>query len=421
MKNVPFLFCFFLFLNCHKEPLPPVQMPPPVAVESKLKILWQVPVTPDTSGEHTTKPQCLVNGNIVFTSDFASPSAFVSLLDAETGQKRWKFDNFILPIDGFTNYNVFSVQNKVIVNAWHRTYSLDVQTGNLDWSIDVSADGAGEPRITTIGDYIYKFNYTGTKPHSTSESLVRTHYLLGRWDTLLTITAEDSFHLNLSPPSLWINPQGDSILILRDNGLRYVLATPHEGRYNLVNLYAWNMRTRQYEWQLKDFINSFSVSSHPPIIEGNKMYLRTRDHLSCLDLATGDVIWSMNVQPGDMTLSGGMVMHENYLIGQGSNNGMRAVDKNLVYFRWTNSETIGSATKVNYFDGIVYYTSTGNSSLWAVDANNGDIIWNEFSPNVFNQRTRDAGFDFADVVIDPVRRVLYTADRYYMMCIQLPD
>ncbi|MDX1910739.1 MAG: PQQ-binding-like beta-propeller repeat protein, partial [Saprospiraceae bacterium] len=270
-------------------------------------------------------------------------------------------------------------------------------------------------------DYVYKWNFTGSKPESTSESLVRAHYLQGRWDTLLTITADDSFHLNLKPPTLWINPQGDSILILLDNGLRDVLATPHEGRYNLVNLYAWNMRTRQYAWQHKDFLNSFSISIHPPIIEGNKMYLRTRDNLNCLDLATGEVIWTMNVQAGDMTLSSGIVMHQNYLIGQGSNNGMRAVDKNLAYFRWTNPETIGSATKLDYFDGIVYYTSTGSSSLWAVDANNGDIIWNEFSPNAYSPRTPNAGFDFANVVIDPIRRVLYTADRYYMMCIKLPE
>jgi len=28
---------------------------------------------------------------------------------------------------------------------------------------------------------------------------------------------------------------------------------------------------------------------------------------------------------------------------------------------------------------------------------------------------------FAEVIIDPVRRVLYTADGYYLMCIKLPE
>ncbi|MDX1912448.1 MAG: hypothetical protein SFV22_13220, partial [Saprospiraceae bacterium] len=139
MKNMLFLFSFFFLLNCHKEPLPPILPPTPDPVVSKLKILWQVPITPDTSGEHTTSPQCLVNGNIIFTSNFAAPSAFVTMLDAETGQKRWKFDNFIMPIDGFLGNQIFGINNKILVNSWHRTYCLDVQTGNLDWSIDVSA------------------------------------------------------------------------------------------------------------------------------------------------------------------------------------------------------------------------------------------------------------------------------------------
>lgn len=401
-------------------PTPPPPSPPDT-VATKLKILWQVPITQDTSGEYPSSPHCIVNGNIVFSSRFASPSAFITMLNGETGQHLWKFDNFILPIDGFATYEITGIKDKVLVNRWHRTYCLNAQNGQLDWSIDVSGLGGGEPAVTTIGDYIYKCNYTGSKPRSKSESVVRTHYLQGKWDTLLTITAEDSFYLNIMPPTLWVNSQGDSILIIRDNGLRDVLATPWEGRYNLVNLYAWNMRTRAYEWQIKDFQDSRTVSFHPPIIEGDRLYLLTLGKLSCLDLPTGNVIWTMELPQNTMSVGSGLVKHNDFLIGQGSNNGMRAVDKNGAYIRWTNLQTIGSATQLTYFDGVVYYTSTGSSTLWAVNAQNGDIIWNEFSPNAYSPRTKNAGFDFADVVIDPVRRVLYTADKYYMMCIKLPE
>jgi outer membrane protein assembly factor BamB len=298
---------------------------------------------------------------------------------------------------------------------------MDATNGNLDWSIEISEPSGGEPQITTIGDYIYKANYTGEKPKSRSESVVRSHYLQGKWDTLLTITAEDSFYLNIFPPTLWVNAQGDSILILRDNGLRDVLATPWEGRYNLVNLYAWNMRTREYEWQIRDFLDSRTISLRPPIIEGDRMYVLTLGKLSCLDLPSGNVIWTVELPQGNLSVGSGLVLHKDFLIGQGSNNGMRAVDKNGANIQWTNLQTIGSATLLTYFDGVVYYTSTGSGQLWAVNAQNGDIIWKEFSPNAYSSRTKNAGFDFADVVIDPVRRVLYTADRYYMMCIKLPE
>lgn len=419
---MPFLLCLISLWHCRKEMLHPSPPPPPPdTIATKLKVLWQVPITSDTSGDYTTSPECIVNWNIVFSTSYANPSAFVSMLSGETGQHLWKFDNFIVPISGFSRYEIFGLNDKVIVNRWHRTYCLSATNGSLDWSLDVSGEGHGELAITAIGDYIYKCNFTGTKPKSTSESLVRAHYLQGKWDTLLTITAEDSFYLNIQPPTLWVNPQGDSILILRDNGLRDVLATPWEGRYNLVNLSAWNMRTREYEWQIKDFLDNRTIALHPPIIEGDRMYLLTLGKLTCLDLPTGNVIWTIAPPQGTMSVGSGLIMHNDFLIGQGSNNGMQAVDKNAASIRWTNPQTIGSATQLTYFDGIVYYTSTGSSTLWAINAQNGKIIWNEFSPNAFSPRTANAGFDFADVVIDPVRRVLYTADRYYMMCIKLPE
>jgi outer membrane protein assembly factor BamB len=419
MKIIPFLLFILSFWSCHKEmfPIPPLP-PPPDTIATKLKILWQVPIASDTS-EYYTSPEAFVNGNIVFSTNFAAPSAYIQMRGGETGQLLWKFDNFIKPIDGFTEDQIFGLNGKIVVNHWVRTYCLSAENGQLDWSIDVSGMGGGEPGATTIGDYVYKSNYTGSKPRSISESVVRAHYLQGIWDTLLTITAEDSFYLNIYPPTLWINPQGDSILILRDNGLRDVLATPWEGRYNLVNLHAWNMRTREYEWQIKDFLDNPTISYRQPIIDGNRMYLMTNKILHCLDLPTGNVLWSRELPQGIGYAN--IVMHENFIIAQGSNNGMWAVDKINGVVKWSNSLTIGSTTKISYFEGVVYYTSTGSNTLWAVNAQNGEIIWKEFSPNALSPRTPNAGFDFANVIIDPVRRVLYTADRYYMMCIKLPE
>jgi outer membrane protein assembly factor BamB len=248
---------------------------------------------------------------------------------------------------------------------------------------------------------------------------VRTHYLQGRWDTLLTIAAEDSFHLNIAPPTLWVNPQGDSVLFIRDNGLRDVLATPWEGRYNLVSLSAWNMRTRQYEWKIKDFLDQFAVMQRPPIVEGDRAYFLTSGALHGFDLVTGTRAWSRPLP--NVAIHAGIVQHGDYIIAQSSYDGMWAVDKSNGAIRWHNPKTYGTPTLLSYFDGVAYFTSTGSSRLWAVNAETGQTIWDEPSPNAFSPRTPNAGFDFANVVIDPVRRVLYTADKYYMMCIKLPE
>ena len=412
MKQMNTLFLILMALACKKEPLPPPVTPPLPA--TKLKILWQAPIVADTS-EHSTSPQAIVENGIVFSTNFTAPTAFVQMRDAVTGMFRWKFDNFIMPVDGFLRRQIEGVNNKVILNKWHRTYCVDALNGNLEWARDVTLEGgAGEPYIQVYGDYIYKANYTGSKPESTSESVVRAHYLDGRWDTLLTIFAKDSFHLNIEPPTLWINPQGDSILVIRDNGLRDNMATPYEGRYNLVNLYAWNMRSRQYEWKLEDFEDQRYIDLHPPVIDGNRMYLHGINEVFCVNLIDGSLVWKKYLS--DKITFGNIVQHENLIIIHGTDHGIWALNKSDGGIVWYNEKSIGTVVQMLYFEGVVYYVSRGSGLLYAVKADTGEMIWAEWSPN----KKPHATFGLSSIVIDPERRVLYTADSYFMMCIQLP-
>jgi outer membrane protein assembly factor BamB len=406
---------FLLVVSCQKDPIQPV---PPISNPGKLKVLWQTPVTADTS-KHTSRPECMVEGNIVFSSNFILPSATVQLLDAETGVEKWRYNNFDSPIEGFVGFQVFGQKDKVLVNYWRNTYALDTKTGSRSWTISAEGDGnSGGSQAVLIGDYLYKVNFHGAKPKSVSESVVRTHYSSGKWDTLVTIVAPDSFYSNIKGPVLWQNPSGDSILILRDGMLRDVLATSYEGRYNLVNLYAWNINKKKFEWVINDFMDEPFVGNQP-IIDNNKLYLITDKELYCLDLSIGAVLWTQTFP--DYIGSSGVVMHNDFIIVQATFDGMWAVDKNTGIIKWHNPDTYGSTVWLSYFDGVVYFTSTGSSRLWAVNAETGKTIWNEPSPNAFSSRTPDAGFAFSDVVIDPERRVLYIADRYYMMCIALPE
>lgn len=414
MRLMSTLFLILMALSCKKEPIAP-PMVPPIHAPSKLEIVWQVPIVPDTS-EHSTSPQALTEGGIAFSTNFTIPSAFVQMREADTGAFRWKFDDFIMPIDGFLRNQIERLNNKIVINKWHRTYCIDPLNGHLDWALDVTNDGgAGEPFIGVYGDYVYKANYTGSKPKSTSESIVRSHYLLGKWDTLFSIIAKDSFYLNIMPPTLWVNPQGDSVLIIRDNGLRDVHATAHEGRYNLVNLYAWNMRTRQYDWKWEDFQDQRGINLNHPAVDGNRMFLHSKNYLFCINLLDGTLIWEKPFS--DDIYFGNLIQHNNLIIVHGDDHGIWGVDKATGAIVWHNNSTIGTVVKMDYFDGVVYYVSRGSGLLYAIDAETGTTIWAEYSPS----KKPFASFGLSDIVIDPVRRVLYTADGYYLMCIKLPE
>ena len=84
---------------------------------------------------------------------------------------------------------------------------------------------------------------------------------------------------------------------------------------------------------------------------------------------------------------------------------------------WYNNNSTGTVVQMRYFDGVVYYVSVGSGLLYAINAETGATIWAEYSRN----KKPHVTFAFSSVIIDPVRRYLYTADSYFMMCVKLPE
>ncbi len=109
------------------------------------------------------------------------------------------------------------------------------------------------------------------------------------------------------------------------------------------------------------------------------------------------------------------------LVVQAGQVGMYGLNKYTGTQVWYNKDTDANTWELILFDGIVYCTSSGYGRLYAVNAETGATIWKEQSPNRKNPKTGNASFADAGVAIDPERRLLYTADKYYVMCIKLPE
>lgn len=410
----PIFFLLLLgFAYCKKEPIKLIE--PPTISEPKLKIVWRVSTVPDTT-EYFSEPHTLVNSNPVFGTNFYQPSAFIQVRDKTNGNLKWTFSPTFSSADAFLHGKIFTADSKVMLSDWHEAYCINGEDGHLEWGTNFRPQKA-EPFAIVIGDQFYKFIYWGSPPKIRTSTLLRTHYLSGQWDTLLTIHAKDSFYLNIQPPTLWGNPQGDSVLIIRDNNLRDNQATPYEGRYELVNLYAWNMRTRQFDWVREDFEDEGSVYYGQPVIEGNRLYLSLYRSICCVDLLTGQTLWKRPTE--NTNHSSGLAIHENLLLATGNDHGMWGLDKNTGQTIWYNDKVYGAIINLTCFDGIAYGTSTGSGNLYAVNATNGQIIWAERSPNR-QGKTKSTSWGDSGVVIDHERRVLYIADYHYLMCIELP-
>ncbi|MBN8684278.1 MAG: PQQ-binding-like beta-propeller repeat protein [Chitinophagales bacterium] len=404
-----------LFVGCKPEPLnPEPPSPPPPTDVSPLKILWQKPLTQDTmNGIYGSARFVTPGGDILYTTDFTLPSAKVVLLNGIDGSKKWEYQAFA---EALLEQHVFQISDHILIHNW-RYDDILTPNGQLLWKNKVEEPGGGMPRANVIGDNFYTVHFSGPLPYCTSMSIVRSHYAQLSWDTLVTIQTEnDGFYVNLEPPTLWMNPQGDSVLIIRDGGVR-ASGGANNGK-NRASLYAFNLRTRQFDWVQKNIDAGGAVSIAQPLIEGDKMYINGVRTLHCFDLNTGNTIWQKEFP--EAIMDGNITVYKNTLMVPSTQIGMWGVDKQTGSILWYNKDVDGNVLLVVQFDGIVYCTSTGYARLYAVNAETGATIWKENSPNR-NSRHPNASFAFAGIAIDTVNRKLYTADKYYLMFIALPE
>jgi outer membrane protein assembly factor BamB len=402
--------------SCCKEPTPDPTPPPPTN-EPKWEVLWQQPLLADTS-EQSSSAQVVIGNKVINAINFISPSATIYARDVETGEIAWSFDNFVTPVDGFGNKEVFEINPQtLLVNKWNQTYCLDPETGSVQVQTNVSDVGGWSiPQANVIGEFVYNSHYSGGLPYSNYFSMARRHYTSTEWDTIQSFyPMSDTLFPIISPPIPWVNPIGDTILITRVTYLSKGIP-PLNGRLNRAHLYAFNLRTRTYEWQLKDFVPGGNMSAEPPTIDGDRMYLIGFPDLYCIDLNTGNILWKKEYEESPGVCS---TIHENLLIVLSSNRGCWGLDKYTGQEVWFQPDPPGTAIELKYFDGIVYFSTTGSSRLFAINAANGDLIWNERSPNV--GKYSNARFDWTRIAIDEERRVVYACDGYFIMCIKLPE
>ncbi len=398
-----------IMTGCRKEPLPTPE--PPIPNLSKLEVVWQKPISIDTAENWIIVHDARGN-KILYSTTLPSP-AKLQVRDGQTGDLRWNFNDFLSPSTGLhLTSDVFANDNIVIIEDAGDVYAINYETGERLWY----STGTGWPLGSNqIGDdHFCTIHVTGEGFDISSSSIVRTSFqnpFLG-WDTLYTQNAvPDSFPL-FNFPVLWVNAQGDSIFIFNE-GQGYNGPPPTVGR-GQTYLTALNVRTREVIWQIPNFKGYYSA---PPLVDGDRLYV-TGGSVYCIDLNTGNLLWE---KPIEGTTDGSLVAYNDILVVQGGQIGMWGLNKYTGEQIWYNKDTDGNTWELTLFDGIVYCTSSGYGRLYAVNAETGATIWKEQSPNRKNPKTGNASFASAGVAIDPERRLLYTADKYYVMCIKLPE
>ncbi|MDY0217671.1 MAG: hypothetical protein RBS19_12020, partial [Bacteroidales bacterium] len=284
------LICIsFTSASCKKEPpIAPVQPDNPWNYKSKLDVKWYTYFYSDSAGAYMHVPHPFDN-YVVFCSEMIATgnknnSLGIGVYNKQTGEK-----HPLWTMDPSASLNMNISINDWLIGGKNNRYALffsgrvlncfDLTTGGMVWSNQIK----GMPRISSFGDYVFQSNEDNSETYS---KLIRYNLQNGTHDVLLTINSTNGFRAGIEPPSGWISPTGDTVLVLQNRQWNFPLS---KGK---IDIYAYNMTRDSVMWVVEDLTFDGHSSIFKPIVAGDRMFFQGMKSNHCINLLTGKVVWS---------------------------------------------------------------------------------------------------------------------------------
>ena len=383
-------------------------------------VIWQVPLRSDTLSSKSITPEIYNNQVIYSMFDYSGqvPETFFSR-NMETGDLKWEWNDTELS-QVVTSEAQVQIDNKLILKEANQIFTIDMETGFKLWNSLPESSGT---RVSKVEDNVY-YNHrgfiggTGSGIDPDSSVLYRSSAENQNWEAIFTLTKADNdgYAPSLYPPTSWVKSNGDTLLLFQNRSLNFPL---HIGK---IDFYAYNLAQDSVEWVNEDITSSGNSSIYLPIVHDDKVYFQGSNSIHCFDVLTGEEIWNRHF-PGQGFFTCNPVLAENKLVINGDGNEIFALDIETGNTIWNKPNAdAANAGNMIYHNGNVYFTAVsddGYGKLYAIRVSNGNTVFAEKSPNR-DEWSSNASFT-AGIAIDPSTNYLYANDRFYFMCIKLPE
>jgi outer membrane protein assembly factor BamB len=422
MKMTTVLLSLLLFVfhaGCKKDPV--IKDPPkPIdttGYQTRLDIKWIQWYTADSVGSYYLDPY--------FTGDYV---AFCtrSLLDkgqlgfaifhAQTGDWHPVWKNLHPDIiegtsDDIPDWRICGPNRDIaVLTTRNRLFAWNLSDGQQLWKHHHSPN-FGLSKLSQVGGVPYHTYYPGNYAWS---RLVRFNPETGTKEDLVTIPWKNNYEVVMYPPSEWVSPVNDTILLFAVNGINYPL---NKGS---LDIYAFNLTTRTIEWEVPDIAPNGYGAIRPPLVIGNKVVFQGTSSIHCFDISSGALLWEKSYLNPLRSFTCSRNFHADGRIFCRSTESILAFDLQTGTELWETSIKINNLEggSIDYYQGNLFFTASDRThpnyarSLFCIEAGTGKLIWKDPGPN------EHGGMAFG-IIIDQSTGYLYATDAYRMMCIDL--
>lgn len=403
MKNQKIVYIFFLitlFFSCNKKK----EIQEPITeVNNNLILIWEDVLSNPNEDYESLNP--ILFGDLIISSyykPFSDSSEVIFSLNKSNGEEKWIWDDYIREgpqlIDGADRIHI--KDNMLFACSSQDNYAIELNNGQTIWATNIED---GNPRTSIFEDLLFHTITFGSAPYGDSSKIVISSVDQGDWKDVFKVNKTGGFEVNLEPPAVFINQESDTLLVFQN---RQINLSNYVER---VDLYCYNLSLDSLIWFKEEFTSSGSSNVRVPKVDGNLIYFEGKWDLFCIDIQSGDVIWNINLY--HTHLASNSLIYNDIIIINLDNGDLIAIDKFTGNTVWSNVGLSGCCTELRVYDDRLYF---GNDKLFIVDPLNGQLLYEFRSPHP------NGSFSTA-IAVDIENKKMYAADKYYLMCFELPE
>lgn len=382
----------------------PMNPEPPKGLE-KLELLWKKNLT-DSGGSLSTYP-VLYDDVIVVNSEniVHGVNAPVMFLDTATGELLETWSDYGQGASVYLASNTASEDEYLVLASKFSIDCINLRNRNTQWSAAIRDYGLPWPSISD--GYVY---YSFTREHGQAKSafLMRSPCSTESWDTIFRLNDNRGtvpYFIGLGFGQLG---NGDKVVLWK-NRIEFSNGSDE------TQVFAYNITADSLQWKSEKFDEFSGIQKIQ--IESDRAFVSLSDKLVCLDLNSGNTIWIQDFADVNPSLpfklyDGTFVILNNKIV-------VKAASDELVFLfkgsgniaRVVQDLPVGIRDEFTYFEDKLFYAGM---RLTIIDAIQGAELITENQVSHLRDPT-------SKIVIDPVRRVMYYHDFYYLYCVKIPE
>jgi outer membrane protein assembly factor BamB len=351
--------------------------------------LWRTEISKNTlNGAYISGP-AQYDGQVLMGAMDENNIAYFACLDINNGEFLWK-QNYIYSSDFFSFREFYSYRNTIIHREGTNIFSLNLSNGNYNWKQKVDGSAWHWPSGLDSLFFIYQVEayslnnypvisacYGNIKDGNTNLFLI---------PDLGDLPLPDSERMDFAIGGFrYIKPFYDTeshdIMLLCYYEKQYYLQGGGSEQVSKSYVGLYNFSGREWVYERTELGNYNFLEGFTPTIIGDRFYhILSSGVLECRELYTGKSIWRNENIMHQYSNAGFLIIDNKMIVMDDRNRKLIAINIATGSEIWseTSAPTISFMSELN---GVVYYASSADGRIHAVDIETGKHIWLLKSPD----------------------------------------